>query len=339
MIKKARYTLNDVARQAGVSYQTVSRVINDHPSVSPETRSRVQNIIDVLGYQPNKVAKSLAAKHSNTLAILTFGMNNYGPTQMVVNIERAAKDLGYDLIFSNIHEPSHEQLRHALDSLNGRQVDGIVAISPVVGISYEDIIHLTQGIPVVQIDPALGLDVPSVLVDQHYGSKIITEYLINLGHRRIAEISGPMNWFGALARHTQWESTLQKAGLTPMMSVQGNWSAKSGYQSAKRLLTESPGFTALVVANDQMALGAIYALHERGLRVPDDVSVVGFDDIPEASYFMPPLTTIHQDFNQLGEMGVRYLLECIQYPETVIKQHVLYPKLVVRHSTAPPPNK
>lgn len=334
-MKKQRHTLNDVAREAGVSYQTVSRVINDHPSVSPDTRSRVQEVIRELGYRPNKVAKSLVASRSNTLAILTFGMSHYGPTQMVLNIERAAKNLGYDLIFSNVSEPSYEQMSHALDSLSGRQVDGILSISPVAGIAYEEMVQCCHDIPIVQIDPQFGLDVPSVIVDQYYGSRLATEHLIQLGHQCIAEISGPLNWFGGIARHEQWLETLHQAGLPTTMSAEGDWSARSGYEGAQRLLKTDASFTALVAGNDQMALGAGYALYEAGLRIPHDVSVVGFDDIPEAAFFLPPLTTIRQDFNQLGDMGVRYLLEFIQDPDTPIQQHVLYPELVIRGSTAP----
>ncbi|KAB2905625.1 MAG: LacI family DNA-binding transcriptional regulator [Anaerolineae bacterium] len=335
-MKRQRYTLNDVAEYAGVSYQTVSRVVNNHPSVSPKTRARVQKVIRELGYHPNKVAKSLVANQSNTLAIMTFGMNHYGPTQMVLNTERAAKNLGYDLIFSNINEPTYDQIRKALSSLIGRQVDGILAISPVVGITYEEMLELCWDIPIVQIDPQLGLEVPSVIVDQKYGSRIITEHLINLGHQKIAEISGPLNWFGAIARHEQWLETMHEAGLTPMMSVEGDWSANSGYEAARKLLMEDPGFTALVVGNDQMTLGAIYALYQHNLSVPGDVSVVGFDDIPESAFFSPPLTTVKQDFNQLGEIGVKYLLERIHNPDTPIEQHVILPKLIVRQSTKTP---
>jgi DNA-binding LacI/PurR family transcriptional regulator len=336
-LKKRRHTLHDVANQVGVSYQTVSRVINNHPNVSPDTRERVQKAITDLGYRPNKVAKSLVAKQSDTLGILTFGMNQYGPAQMVLNIERAAKDLGYDLIFSNINEPTLDHIRKSIDSLSGRQVDGILSIAPVAGITYQEMANFCQGIPLVQIDPEMGLTIPSVVVDQQYGSKLITEYLIGLGHRRLGEISGPLNWFGAIARHQQWEATLRAVGLTPAATVEGDWTAASGYHAVHRLRALDPQLTAIVVGNDQMALGAIYALYQAGLRVPEDVSIVGFDDIPEAAYFRPALTTVRQDFNQLGDIGVRYLLERIQFPDKPPAQHILYPKLIVRQSAAPPP--
>ncbi|MFQ3567680.1 MAG: LacI family DNA-binding transcriptional regulator [Aggregatilineales bacterium] len=332
---KQRYTLHDVAKQAGVSYQTVSRVINGHPSVSPPTRARVQQVIHDLGYHPNKVAKSLVANRSQTLAILTFGLDHFGPAQMVIHIERTAKELGYDLVLSNLNELSVYEVRRALDSLTGRQVDGILTISPVTGITYEEIAELSRGIPVVQIDPQIGLNVPSVVVDQKYGSQLATEYLLGLGHRHIAEISGPLNWFGAIARHEQWQATMRMAGLPAYRTVEGDWTARGGYAAARRLLAAHPDLTAIVVGNDQMALGVIAALNDHGLRVPLDVSVVGFDDIPEAAFFRPALTTIQQDFKALGATGVRYLLALIQNPDTEIVQHRLRPHLVIRDSAAP----
>lgn len=336
MKKYRRNTLHDIAQYTGVSYQTVSRVINNHPNVSPETRARIQSAITELGYHPNKVAKSLVAKQSHTLAILTFGMDQYGPAQMVLNIERAARFVGYDLIFSNVSEPSTNQVRKALDNLIGRQVDGILSIASVQGTTYEELADLCRDIPIVQIDPEMGLNVPSVMFDQRFGSHLVTEHLIKLGHRRISEISGPLNWFDAMARHQQWESSLRDAGLTPLNSIEGNWTAIGGYKALHRLLESPQDFTALVVGNDQMALGAMRALREHNLRVPEDVSVVGFDDIPEAAYFEPPLTTVRQDFSQLGEIGVRYLLRRIEQPDEPPKQHIIFPQLVIRNSSAPP---
>ena len=339
MKKHRRNTLHDIAAHTGVSYQTVSRVINNHPNVSPETRGRIQHAITELGYHPNKVAKSLVAKQSHTLAILTFGMDQYGPAQMVLNIERAAKAVGYDLIFSNVSDPSYNQMRKALDSLIGRQVDGILSIASVDGTTYDELVKLCHDIPIVQIDPEMGLNVPSVMFDQRFGSHLVTEHLIKLGHRRISEISGPLHWFGAMARHQQWQETLSSSGLTPVSSVEGDWTAQGGYKALLRLRPLDSDFTALVIGNDQMALGAIHALQEHNLHVPADVSVVGFDDIPEAAYFEPPLTTIQQNFSQLGEIGVRYLLHRIQHPDETPKQQIIFPRLVVRSSTAPPSSR
>ncbi|MCC6613968.1 MAG: substrate-binding domain-containing protein [Anaerolineae bacterium] len=338
MIEKSvvkRVTMLDVAKQAGVSYQTVSRVINHHPSVAPDTRERVLQVIQALNYRPNKAARSLAARQSRTIAVITYTMAYYGPTQMVVNIERNAREAGYDVIFSNIEPMSGDGIDAAIERLTQWAVDGVLLIAPVASNRYAHLVEEVSDIPLIQIDIAPGATVPSVIVDQHYGSRIITEHLISLGHRQICEISGPLYWFGALARHQGWLQALKDAGLAPTASIEGDWTAEGGYAAALALM-DKHRFTALVVGNDQMALGAISALHERGIRVPEDVSVVGFDDIPESAYFLPPLTTIRQDFSELGRKGLDCLVALIQRAGDRGGQHVITPELVVRGSTAPP---
>jgi LacI family transcriptional regulator len=196
-------------------------------------------------------------------------------------------------------------------------------------------VALCANIPFVQIDTELGAKVPSVVIDQRFGSRLVTQYLIDLGHRALCEISGPLNWYGAQARHESWIKTLHQAGLAPGPSVEGDWTAAGGFRAANSLLDQGASFTGLVVANDQMALGAIRALRGRGLRVPEDVSVVGFDDIPEAAYFEPPLTTVCQNFAALGEQSVEYLVALIDNPHTPVHQRVLHPQLVERQSACP----
>jgi DNA-binding LacI/PurR family transcriptional regulator len=329
-------TLRDVARRAGVSYQTVSRVINQHSYVAEETRQRVLATIAELDYHPNKAARSLAARHSQTLGLITFGLDFFGPAQMVINIERAAKLAGYDLVFSNVSATTMKGLRAAVRSIRRWQVDGILLITPMLEMSDDAISSSNEGIPMVQINGQLGAHTPSVVVEQRYATRLITRHLIELGHRRICEISGPLNWFDAIGRHESWQATLREAGLDVGISIEGDWTSASGYQMTRRLLETAPGFTALVVENDQMALGALRALHECGLRVPQDVSVVGFDDIPESPFFEPPLTTVRQDFSALGERGIDYLVERIQHPDLPVEQQVIYPELILRASTAPP---
>lgn len=331
-----RITLRDVARAAGVSYQTVSRVINDHPHVAAVTRQRVMDAVRGLNYQPNIVARSLVTRRSNMLQMIVYGGSHYGPIQMVANVERAARELGYNLILSHITAVTVEDIRASIDALSGRFVDGIVLIAPVRGVSHEEIGILCNGIPFVMIDAQPGAAAPSVVIDQYYGGQLITQHLIDLGHRHICEISGPLEWYGADARHQSWRSTLVAAGLEPGLSVPGDWTAAGGYQAAATLLDSGTHFTALVVGNDQMAFGAARALRDRGLRIPDDVSVVGFDDIPEAAYFEPPLTTVRQHFDALGQQSADYLVRLIEYPDTPIRQRVLYPELVIRRSTRPP---
>jgi DNA-binding LacI/PurR family transcriptional regulator len=207
-------------------------------------------------------------------------------------------------------------------------------ITPIITTNYEALQTLCGSTPVVMVGVGVGLDAPSVAVDQAEGTRQIMQHLIASGHRYFCEISGSMVWFDALARHESWLQTIDRAGLTPGLSIEGDWTAESGYQAAQELIRCGERFTAIVVGNDQMALGAIHALREHGLRVPEDVSVVGFDDIPEAAYFSPPLTTVRQEFDVLGRLGIECLIEHIKKPETKLVQRVIKPRLIVRSSTA-----
>lgn len=329
-------TLGDVAQLAGVSSQTVSRVVNNHRYVSVDTRRRVLDAIHTLDYRPHRAARILATQRSCMLGIITYGIHHYGPAQMMHNVEQMARARGYGVSFSTASRMALDELRQAIDCLGAQSVDGLVLITPIVGVRHADLVRLCGGVPFVQIDTELTADVPSVVIDQRLGSRLATEHLIALGHRHICEIHGPREWFGALARHESWRATLWAAGLEPGMAVEGDWTAQGGYRAALRLLDQGARFTALVAGNDQMALGAMRALRQRGLRVPDDVSVVGFDDIPEAAFFEPPLTTVRQDFAALGEQSVDYLIALINAPDTPIRPRVLAPELVVRESTRPP---
>jgi DNA-binding LacI/PurR family transcriptional regulator len=329
-----RVTLHDVANRSGVSYQTVSRVVNGNPHVAKETRQRVLRVIKELNYQPNTAARSLVTRRSNLLEIITFGGRHYGPSQMVLYVERAARERGYSLSVSNVAEMTLDEIRAAMNILSGRLVDGIIMITPVVGVEYDEIAVVCQNIPFVMIDTQLGSISPSVVINQQFGAQLAAQHLIDLGHRDICEISGPMQWHDARARHESWLRTLKQAGLTPGLSVDGDWTAMGGYEAAKQLLDHNQQFTALVAGNDQMALGAMHALREHGkFRIPDDVSIVGFDDIPEAACFEPPLTTVRQDFDALGSQSVNYLVDLIENPDLPLQQRVLYPHLIERQST------
>lgn len=328
-------TLYDVAQFAEVSYQTVSRVINGSPNVSPKTRERVLHAIKMLNYRPNKAAQSLVTRRSFTLEMITFGADYYGPAQMMSNVERAAKAQGYNLMFSSIETLNSEEVRKAIDSLGGKLIDGVIIITPVRSEALDDLAVACRGIPYVLIDTPLGSNTPSVVIDQVHGTRLATQHLIDLGHRKIAEISGPLNWNAAIQRHESWLATLTENGLDPVISVDGDWTAASGYVAASDLVRNGITFTGLVSANDQMALGAIHAFRECGLDIPGDISIVGFDDIPEAAYFEPPLTTVRQDFRRLGTESVDYLIEMIKTVDIPLFQHVLYPQLVERKSTGP----
>lgn len=330
--KIAHATLHDVAELAGVSHQTVSRVINDSPRVSENTRQRVLEAIQQLNYQPNHTARALATRRSLTLEIVTFGVGYYGPAQMMGGVERAAKARGYRLFFSNLDRLTYADMRETVEDLKRQQVEGVVLIAPVRSVLYEELIKERNNIPVVQLATQKDVTFPSIIIDQHLGSRLATQHLIDTGHSSIAAISGPLHWNDAAARHEGWLDTLQDNHLNPVNWTEGDWSAASGYRAAHELLDHGAKFTALVIANDQMALGAILALRERGLHIPKDVSIVGFDDIPEASFFDPPLTTIRQDFSTLGEQSVEYLVEIIADPQSAAGQRVLTPRLILRKS-------
>jgi DNA-binding LacI/PurR family transcriptional regulator len=332
MDKARRITMIDVAKLAGVSHQTVSRVINEDSRVAPETRERVLEVIKRLNYRPSRLARSLASHQSRTLAVISYGLSYYGPTQMMINIEKAARNASYDIFFANI-DPSEE-----LDILAVSQrvmewsVDGVLLIAPVKDKHYRQMLAQFTNIPVLQIDIEAGATVPSVIIDQYLGSYLVTRHLLELGHRAIAEIRGPMNWHGAVARHQGFEAALKEQKLSPVASLEGNWTAESAYQCTETLLREKH-FTAIVAANDQMALGAIACLRENKLTVPGDVSIVGFDDIPEARYFTPPLTTVKQDFSALGLKGIEYLLAMIDNHDAAQGQTVIQPEIIIRQST------
>lgn len=330
-----RYTMHDVARLSGVSYQTVSRVINHHPYVADDTRDRVLEVIARLGYRPNRAAQSLAGYRSRTLAMTTFGMNNYGPAQMVIHIEQAAREARYDLILANVTDTTVESMQAAIDRLLHWEVDGLLFITPIIGITYDDLVMLCGKKPIVQIGIEPGVNSPSVAIDQHHGTELVARHLLELGHRHIAEIRGPTPWIDAHARHQTFVRVLGEAGIALRAEAQGDWSSRSGYEMTHQLLNGGAHFTALFAANDQMALGAIRALNERGRRVPEDISVVGFDDIPEAAYFTPPLTTVRQDFDLLGQQGIEYLLARLTDVDTPLRQRLIVPRFIRRSSTAP----
>ncbi len=323
----------DVARKAGVSYQTVSRVINRHASVAPATRARVLEAIRELEYLPNGAARNLVTRRSRTVGIVSFGTTYYGPSQMLANIEASFRERAYGLTLATLTELGLAELRSAVRELRSRPVDGIVMIAPILRVDGDEIRRLCGTVPFVMVDIALGGGLPSVLIDQRYGGRLAAQHLLELGHREIAEITGPLDWSGAELRHQGTLAVLGEAGLAPAMSVAGDWSATSGYRAAGRLLEAGARFTALVASNDQMALGAMRALRERGLRIPQDISIVGFDDVPESAYFEPPLTTVRQDFASLGRESAAYLVDLIEQGAMPLNQRVLYPELISRCST------
>jgi DNA-binding LacI/PurR family transcriptional regulator len=329
-------TLNDVGALSGVSYQTVSRVVNESPLVAEKTRARVLKAIAELGYRPNQAARRLATRRSSLIGMVGSHITYYGPAQVMLSVEETAKRHGYNLMFVGVESASKGRVAAAIDDLFEHQVEGLVLGVRTEG-GVDAIRKLCRGVPFVALDPSGASDVPTVIVDQQYGTGLGMKHLLDLGHRRIACITGPPRWSASKERRKGWANTLQREGLELGPCLEGDWSAASGFAAAVRLLESSPRpFTAIVVANDHMALGVLRALHAKDIKVPEDISVVGYDDLPESRFFEPPLTTIHHDFARQGERSVEVLLSIIEGEKFESPLQLLRPELVIRESTAQP---
>ncbi len=337
MTNSRRLTLRDVAKQAGVSYQTVSRVINNHPYVAEATRQRVLGLIDALDYRPNKAARSLAGHQTNTIALVASDIYDYGLAQVVISIERAAKAAGYDLVMSIAGNPSSSSMQAAIESILHWHLDGMIILKPIKGFSYVDMMRMVGDLPVVQVNSQYDDQLaPSLMINQEHGTRLLLEHLLQLGHREIAIIHGPSDHYDAVARQIACDAILEETGLLAVAGGVGDWSAASGYAAMQAIIGQGVHFTAVFAANDQMALGAMRALREHGLSIPEDISVVGFDDLPEAAFYEPPLTTIKQDFARLGENSIAYLVECIEQAGTQPERRLIPPYFIQRLSTAAP---
>jgi DNA-binding LacI/PurR family transcriptional regulator len=322
----------DVARLAGVSHQTVSRVLNDHPNVSPKTRAGVMAAIRDLGYRPNAAARTLVTGRTNTLGVISFDTTLFGPASMLYGIERAAHP-AYSVAIASLPGFDRRSLLEAVDRFIGQAVEGIIVIAPETT-AVAALGGLASAIPLVAVGCGQNAPLPSVTIDNVGGAAQATRHLLDLGHETVHHVAGPDSWLDALQRVEGWRSTLRAAGARVPELLRGDWSARSGYEAGHRL-ARRPEVTAVLCGNDPMALGVLRALTEGGRAVPGDVSVVGFDDVAEAAFFLPPLTTVRQDFAELGRRAVHLLLDRISGAEPA-EVLPIAPDLVVRASTAPP---
>jgi DNA-binding LacI/PurR family transcriptional regulator len=322
----------DVAKLAGVSLQTVSRVINDSPHVRATTRERVLDAMRKLEYRPNSVARALVTGRSRTLGVVSFDTTLYGPASTLFGIERAAHDAGYFVSIVSLRSLTRSSVVSAVERLRDQGVDGILVVAPQES-ATQALLHLPEDVPVVATEAGPGDSVPLVAVDQVDGARLATSHLLELGHRTVWHISGPLDWLEAQDRVNGWRQTLEAAGVAAPPVLVGDWSARAGHELGRELAAKAD-VTAVFVANDQMALGLLRTLHEAGRRIPGDISVVGFDDIPEAEYFTPPLTTVRQNFNEMGRRSLLLLLEQIESGVRVPRRETVPPELIVRASTA-----
>ncbi|WP_098456497.1 LacI family DNA-binding transcriptional regulator [Sanguibacter antarcticus] len=326
--------MNDVARAAGLSHQTVSRVLNDHPNVRPETRDRVLEAIARLGYRRNSAARALVTRRSGTLGVVTTGSYLFGPSRTLVGIEEAAREAGYFLSVATLRSVDAESMHEVLEHFMDQAVEGVVVIAPHADV-VEAVRTFGEGLPVVVVAaiPDPPETVTTVSVDQELGARLVVRHLAGLGHREVVHLAGPADWLDARARVVGWAAESAALGLHVGEPIEGDWTAERGYVVGQDLVRDGVP-TAVFAANDQLALGLLRAFHEAGLVVPRDVSVVGFDDVPGASNFIPPLTTVRQGFAYLGARIIATLLASLDGRPA--DDSTSPPDLVLRSSTARP---
>lgn len=345
MAEKNKATIYDVAKQAGVSRQTVSRVLNDRQDVSAETRLRIQNIIEDLGYRPNAIAQSLGRQKSNVLGVVTAGLKFIGPSRTLSGITSKAEELGNGLLIKELASFSSNNVKPILQWFQSHQVDGIIWAAPEIENNRDwiDSILPEINIPIIFISMEKNKRVSIVTIDNFHGALSATNHLISLGLKRIGHISGPLDWWEARQRKHAWEAALKDANIeiSSDMWVEGNWSSKSGKSAFVELTEKFPEMEGLFVSNDQMALGAMIAALEKGIKIPKDLAVIGFDGIAESEFFCPALSTMYQDQNKLGCIAVEELVRQIENKSLATelfapKYIEIEPELIIRKSSQIP---
>jgi DNA-binding LacI/PurR family transcriptional regulator len=327
--------MTDVARLAGVSHQTVSRVLNDHPNVRERTRLRVQAAIAELGYRPNHAARALVTGRSRTFGVVAQNSTLYGPASLLAAFEEAAAEARFSVSVASVSSLDRQSISGAVQRHRDQQVAGIVVIAPVTW-ANDAIDQLPPDVPLVTIDGDPERTEPLVTVDQVAGARIATQCLLDAGHRTVWHVSGPDGWFDSAGRIHGWRETLEAAGAEVPPLLSADWTAAAGYR-AGQMLARMADVTAVFTANDHLALGVLRALHEHGRNVPDDISIVGFDDVPEAGYYIPPLTTVRPDFAGVARTSLQLLLAQIEGGGRLSERHTIAPTLVERDSVARPP--
>ncbi|WP_285106231.1 LacI family DNA-binding transcriptional regulator [Promicromonospora sp. MEB111] len=380
-----RVSMTDVARRAGVSQKTVSRVVNGEPHVADAIRARVQAVIEELGFRPNAAARALVTRRNQRIGMVTMGTALYGPTQILEGVDAALRGSGYHLSVARTQGGGVADLQAAIDELVAQDVAGLILSEPI-DLGHPEL-RLPGGLPVLTFDSpttaadsagatgsgtagsgtagpgaagssAAGPDELVLGADELAGARAATEHLLSLGHRTVHHVAGTAGWSATARRIAGWRGALADAGVTAPPVVHGDWSPRSGYEATTELLRRARSHgdagtdasadsdsdartgtpvTAIFAANDHMAIGAIRAVERAGLRVPHDVSVVGFDDAPEAEYLSTPLTTVRQDFAEVTRLAVHRLVRAVEGRPPAERQRLVPTQLVVRESTAPPP--
>lgn len=324
----------DVAKLAGVSHQTVSRVINNGSSVRPSTRDRVLQSMESLAYVPNAAARALVTAKSKIIGVLVSDSLYHGPSQMAHALEVEARKAGYFTISASVDPLNDESILAGINHLRRVGIEALVVITPQSN-AVKAVESVVTNIPVVFFDSPNPSEKFSANLDNFSGARLATQHLIDLGHKKILHVSGPMSWFAAPPRFEGYRSAMEQAGLEPRV-IEGNWTVQSGFEIGSSISIERSGITAIFSANDHLALGLMRALRERGYQVPQRISIIGFDDIPEAAFYEPPLTTINPDFNELGVAALEMILGSLENLSSKPFEPTL-PELIVRQSTTAPP--
>jgi len=338
-------TLKDVAALAGVSSKTVSRVVNKQGEIKESTRQRVQDAIDQLGYRPNFLARSLVHQRTHTLAVVAWGIEYFGPSRTVVGIEQRAAELGYSLFLNLLTQPDGSSHERVMDDFIAHRVDGIIWAVPEVGDNRKWIKsdRFKKLPPMVFLNMSAQPGFAIVSVNNQNGGRQATQHLLDQGRRKVGIIAGPQAWWEARERYLGWKNALEQRGLKPLPSlvVESDWSADGGKQAMNQLLNQEPDIDAVFASSDQIALGAIQALNAAGRRIPHDLAIVGFDNIPESAYFGPPLTTMYQhliDVGRIAVLNLHRMIEDQREGKEPAEAHVTVsePELLVRASTMEP---
>jgi DNA-binding LacI/PurR family transcriptional regulator len=341
--KTMRATIKEVASVAGVSTQTVSRVINERPDVSPETRRRVQDVIKALSFQPSALARSLISQRTYTLGVVTSGLRHIGPSRTLSGITSAAEEAGYSVLLKELPTYDTEDIGPIFQAFLSRHVDGIIWAVPEVGENRKWVNSPPADVevPLVYLTMEARTSISVVSVDNYQGGRMAMSHLLEQGYRNIAHISGPLDWWESRQRMSAWKDALVEAGLESDDShcVEGNWSAASGALAIEKLFDQFPSMDSIFVANDQMALGAMQFFAEKKLRVPQDIGIVGFDNIAESAFFSPALTTVQQDQDHVAKIAIAELIKIIEsgwqeLDPVTPRSIILPPTLVVRQSSS-----
>jgi DNA-binding LacI/PurR family transcriptional regulator len=326
--------MEDVAELAGVSAMTVSRVLNSPDKVRPETRARVLAAVQELDYRPNSAARVLATGRSGVLGVVSFDTTLYGPASTLYGIEQAAREHDYVISIVSLSALNRLSIGEGVERLRSQSVDGIIIVAPHES-AEEGLRDLPPDLPLVVVGAAHDIPFPLVAVDQVGGAVRAVGHLLSLGHETVWHLAGAVDWIDARGRLDGWRQALEAEGREVPPAFQGDWSPHSGYECGKQVARD-PSITAVFAGNDAMALGLLRALREGGRRVPEDVRVVGFDDVPESAYFSPPLTTVRQNFGAVGRRAFQLLVDRMQGGGARELRRFVEPELVVRESTVSP---